>query len=109
VFFVITLVLALLFLPWPWSLAAIAGAALWELCLAFFGIRWTRRGRPTVGVETLVGTQAVALSPLAPEGQVRIEGEIWKARARNGEPIGAGEPVRVAAVNGLTLEVERTR
>ena len=102
---IITLILALLFVPWPWNLVVILIAAAFELSLAVFGIRYSRRRRSTVGVQTLVGTHARALTPLTPRGQVAIEGEIWEARAT--EPMRAGDTVTITAVDGLTLEVER--
>jgi membrane protein implicated in regulation of membrane protease activity len=43
----------------------------------------------------------------APDGQVRIDGEIWAARCAEG--CGAGEAVTVTGVEGLTLVVERAR
>jgi membrane-bound serine protease (ClpP class) len=36
---------------------------------------------------------------------VRIDGELWQARAESG--LAAGEPVRVVGRDGLVLEVER--
>lgn len=101
---IITLILALIFLPWPWDLVAIAIAAVCELCLAVFGINYSRRRRAQVGVQTMVGTLGEAITPLAPRGQVKVEGEIWEARADDG--IRAGDPVRVKKVDGLMLEVE---
>jgi membrane-bound serine protease (ClpP class) len=65
---------------------------------------WSKRRRAQVGSETLVGVEGVALGPLEPEGQVRVGGEIW--RARSAVRVGAGGCVRVAAVDGLTLVVE---
>jgi membrane protein implicated in regulation of membrane protease activity len=41
---------------------------------------------------------------LRPDGQVRIDGEIWRARCERG--CDAGATVVVRAVDGLTLEVE---
>jgi membrane-bound serine protease (ClpP class) len=101
---ILTLALALLFLPWPWSGGAIVVAALWEVAGAVLSVRYSRRGRPAVGVETLVGTTASVITPLAPQGQVRANGEIW--RARSGHHVAAGETVVIRAVDGLTLEVE---
>lgn len=101
---IITLILALLFVPWPWNLAVILIAAAFEGSLAVFGIRYSRRRRATVGVQTLVGTTARALTPLTPRGQIAIEGEIWEAHASS--PARAGDAVTVTAVDGLTLEVE---
>jgi membrane-bound serine protease (ClpP class) len=101
---IITLILALIFLPWPWDLVAIAIAAVVEVCLAVFGIRYSRRRRAQVGVQTMVGTVGEALTALSPRGQVKVDGEIWEANAENG--IRAGDPVRIKAVHGLVLEVE---
>ncbi len=101
---IITLILALLFAPWPWNLVVIGIAALLEGSLAVFGIRWSRRRRAQVGVQTLVGARARALTALTPRGQVAIEGEIWEAHAS--APARAGDSLLVTAVNGLTLEVE---
>jgi len=58
------------------------------------------------GPEELVGALADARTPLAPEGQVWIEGALWRARLAGGEgPVGVGDRVRVEAVEGLTLVV----
>jgi membrane-bound serine protease (ClpP class) len=53
-----------------------------------------------------VGQVATAKERLAPEGQVLVHGEIWRAVAE-GEPVEAGARVRVIAVNGLTLKVAK--
>ena len=102
---IITLILALIFLPWPWDLVAIGVAAVFEILLAVFGIGYSRRRRAQVGVQTMVGTLGEALTTLAPRGQVKIDGEIWEARAEHGAR--AGDTVRVKRVDGLTLEVEQ--
>jgi len=48
----------------------------------------------------------MARSPLAPAGQVFIQGELWQAVAENGA-VAEGEPVKVTAVEGLTLKVTK--
>lgn len=58
----------------------------------------------TTGAQGLVGTVAVARTALAPEGTVRIHGEIWRARSETA--VAAGDSVRVLALHGLLLEVE---
>ncbi len=60
--------------------------------------------RPMTGAAGLIGLMGVARSPLDPEGQVRVLGELWRARADAG-PVAEGETVRVVAVEGLTLKV----
>ena len=102
----LALVLALVLLPWPWSLAVIAAAAACEIAIVVFGIRYTRRRRSTVGVERLIGASAEVVTALAPTGQVRFDGEIWRAHAEAGVKV--GDTVRIRSVEGLTLEVEPT-
>jgi membrane protein implicated in regulation of membrane protease activity len=53
-----------------------------------------------------VGQRAHAVERLAPEGYVRVNGELWKARARSGD-IAAGDAVVIRDAEGLTLIVER--
>jgi membrane-bound serine protease (ClpP class) len=58
------------------------------------------------GYEELVGAPAEVRTSLDPEGQVWIEGALWRARlAGDGEPLRPGDRVRVEAVEGLTLVV----
>ena len=62
------------------------------------------------GPQSMVGRLAVARSALGPDGgpdgQVQVDGEIWRAVA-DGGAIPAGVKVRVTAVDGLTLKVSR--
>ena len=101
---ILTFVLAVIFLPSPWNLVVIVIAAVWEVSTTVFGIRYTRRRRAQVGVETLVGASASVITPLAPDGQVKVNGEIWGAHSDAGARV--GETVRITGVSGLTLEVE---
>jgi membrane-bound serine protease (ClpP class) len=55
----------------------------------------------------MVGRLGVARTGLAPEGQVMIDGELWRAVSQDGA-VAAGEAVRVAAIDGLTLKVTRS-
>jgi membrane-bound serine protease (ClpP class) len=58
------------------------------------------------GSEELVGALAEARSTLEPDGQVWIEGALWRARLAGGiGRVGLGDRVRVEAVEGLTLVV----
>jgi membrane-bound serine protease (ClpP class) len=64
-------------------------------------------GRPAAtGAEGLVGKTATVRERLAPEGQVMVSGEIWRAVA-DGEPLEPGAQVRIVAVDGLTLKVAK--
>lgn len=88
--------------PLRWVVIA-AGAAV-EIGEAYVMIRLSRARRPAVGPEALVGRYAVTAGQCRPDGQVRIDGEIWAARSPSGAP--AGAKVRVVDVEGLVLIVE---
>ena len=101
----IFLAIALLFvLPEPWNwVACLATGVLWGVEL-FIWNRTVRSRRRAVGAQTLIGRIAVVSATCDPEGQVRLEGEIWHARC-TGAAV-AGEQVRVVGREGLTLLVE---
>ena len=64
-------------------------------------------GRPSAtGAEGLIGKTGSARERLAPEGQVMVSGEIWRA-VTEGEPVEIGGQVRIVAVDGLTLKVTK--
>ena len=87
---------------WEWVVVG-AGAAL-ELGETALLLWWSKRRRSVVGAEALVGQRAVVTGDCMPEGQVRVAGELWRARCRGGATV--GDEVVVRAVDGLTLEVE---
>jgi membrane-bound serine protease (ClpP class) len=104
VLLLIALLLAVFVLPSPWGLVAVAIGATLEIVEAGAFIWYSKRRQAAVGVDSLIGKQGVAIDALWPEGQVRIKGEIWKARCRGGCDPGA--TVIVREINGLVLEVE---
>jgi membrane-bound serine protease (ClpP class) len=62
--------------------------------------------RVRTGTEELIGATAEARSSIDPEGQVWIEGALWRARLADGAtPVRQGDRVRVEAVDRLTLVV----
>jgi membrane-bound serine protease (ClpP class) len=66
-----------------------------------------RRAPVRVGPDDLVGQSGIVRRWLDPEGLVFVRGELWRARAANGEQVPVGSVVRVVAVGeGLLLEVE---
>lgn len=64
-----------------------------------------QRKKPTTGTEGLIGEPGVVTVSLTPEGTVKVHGEIWKAVA--GGSIETGGKVRVKAVEGMLLKVEK--
>jgi membrane-bound serine protease (ClpP class) len=101
---VVGLLLALFVLDAPWSYVAVGAGAAIELGEAWFWWWFSRRGAPTVGVQTLVGRSAVVTAACRPRGQVRVAGELWQARCDAGAD--EGESVRVVKVDRLELVVE---
>ena len=89
-----------LILPIVAGIVAIA-ALLVRLAVSAQGLR------PTTGEEGMIGTAGVSLTSLEPgaSGRVTTRGEIWQAVSD--ESIPEGTPVRVVAVNGLTLSVRK--
>jgi membrane-bound serine protease (ClpP class) len=72
--------------------------------LAHIAVR-AQRNKAVTGPEALLGLVGLAQQPIAPRGQVLVRGELWQAESE--APIGPGDSVRVRAVRGLTLLVER--
>lgn len=110
---IIALVAAALFVPSPWGVWLVVGAVCIDLAETAVMVTWSRRrrasGPPAVGTEAIIGRTGVTLSRLDADrhgvrGQVRVDGEIWRARAI--EPVDAGVTVVVRSVEGLVLEVE---
>jgi membrane protein implicated in regulation of membrane protease activity len=97
---IVAIVLAVLVLPSPWGWIAVLVGALIDILETLVFWWWSKRRRPTVGVETLVGAEAEVV-----DGRyVRVAGELWRARDLGGRA--PGERVRVRAVDGLELDVE---
>ncbi|HVL65939.1 MAG TPA: nodulation protein NfeD [Vicinamibacterales bacterium] len=76
------------------------------LFLVRLGVQ-AQRQRSVTGHEGMIDKVGRALTPIDPGGVGRVQthGEIWSATAA--EPIAAGDPVRVVAVDGLRLTVRR--
>jgi membrane-bound serine protease (ClpP class) len=81
------------------------------LTTAFFllaiglGIR-AQRKKITTGQEGIVGETGLAISDLAPSGQIRVHGEIWTAESIEGN-IEEGAAVSVTGIENLKLKVRR--
>jgi membrane protein implicated in regulation of membrane protease activity len=104
VLFVIALLLAIFVLPSPWGVIAVAVALVLDVTEVTVGLWYSRRRKAKVGAESMVGASGVALGELRPDGQVRVNGEIWRASCVVGCEQGAAVVVR--SIDGLTLEVE---
>jgi membrane-bound serine protease (ClpP class) len=71
----------------------------------------SRRTRIQAGAEALCGRVGTVRRWSASDGQVFIDGALWRARnrwdAEDGENLREGDPVVVERVSGLTLSVRR--
>jgi membrane-bound serine protease (ClpP class) len=63
-----------------------------------------RRNKVVTGPQAMIGKTGSAITPLAPEGKVFVQGEYWDAVAR--QPVTAGASVRVTGIRDLKLAVE---
>jgi membrane-bound serine protease (ClpP class) len=88
-----------------WAVVLLVGTAIFELSQTVFWLRYSNRRAATVGAETLIGTVAEVAEECRPYGQVRVQGELWRARCAEGAA--AGERVRITGIDCLTLEVVR--
>jgi len=64
-----------------------------------------RRSKVRMGGDAMIGQIAVVTQPLAPIGQVMVNGELWQAESVT--PAATGDQVRVRGLRDLTLLVER--
>ncbi len=85
--------------------AVLAGVVLFMVA-AMPGVIRTRYSTPTIGRESMLGELGEALSDVDPDGVVTVRGAPWRARTNRATPIQQGDAVRVAAIDGLLLEVE---
>ncbi|MEX1043291.1 MAG: NfeD family protein, partial [Acidimicrobiia bacterium] len=88
----------------PGVLLTLASAAFFFL-LAMPTVARSRFSTQTIGREQLVGRAGVALSDVAPDGIVEIDGARWRASAHREAGIRKADPVVVLGVEGWFLEV----
>ena len=93
---------------WPSWLALVVGIG--GITLTFTSgmpsMTRTRFATPTIGREWMIGADGTAVDEVAPEGVVQVGDAQWLARTNRATPIAAGEPLKVVAIDGVTLEVE---
>ena len=65
-----------------------------------------RFATPTIGRDWMVGELGEAVGGRRPRRRGGVDGAQWRARTNRATPIPPGGPVRVVAIDGVTLEVE---
>jgi len=64
------------------------------------------RKKPVHGLKAMLSSKGQVVSPLLPEGMVRIKGELWKAKSASGR-VDIGEKVIVVGQDRLKLTVRK--
>jgi membrane-bound serine protease (ClpP class) len=105
VFIVAGVLLAIFVLPAPWGWAAVGLGIGAEVVETIVAMRLLRRRPPGAGSEALIGAVGRAISACRPMGEMRVRGEVWRARCEAGAD--PGDRVRITAREGATLVVER--
>ena len=82
--------------------------------VVLYFVVWALRRKPVTGVESMKGKMGVAVSDLSrdTQGEVSVDGVIWKARIAESaaeERILKEEYVTVVGVSSLTLLVQKTQ
>ncbi len=93
-------------IPVDWHV--LFGVAFVEFACILVGIAvymHIRKIKSTTGVEGMIGSQATVLAWSGKKGQVRIEGEIWKAYSAHRLDLTPNDEVTIEAVDKLKLVV----
>jgi len=91
--------------PWLALLTGLGGMAVTMLSGMPSMVR-SRFATPTLGRDWMIGREGTADTDIDPDGTVTVDGGQWRALTNRATPLSAGEPLRVVAIDGLTLEVE---
>jgi membrane-bound serine protease (ClpP class) len=65
-----------------------------------------RHAPPRDPAHDLIGALGTVREPLDPQGQIYVQGALWRAHAADDRHVAAGQQVRVERVDGLTLTVQ---
>jgi membrane protein implicated in regulation of membrane protease activity len=106
VLLLLAILAAIFLLPSPWNYVAVIAAAVVELAEVKVFLWYSRRRRATTGAEALVGEEGRVVEACRPVGQIRVVGELWRARCVGGAD--RGDRVVVDELEpDLTLLVHR--
>lgn len=90
-------------ISWP-LIAAIAGVGSGIMLLTVLLLARSRRGAVVSGPEEMIGSTGTVIDWSENAGNVRVHGEIWRARAEGS--LAPGHYIKVTKMDGLTLIVE---
>jgi len=92
-------------LPLPGLIALIIALGAYSVITYRKGSRALRK-KPVAGLETMIGSNGEVVKTLAPEGLVKIKGELWAAKS-SGRRIDTSEEITVVGQEGLKLIVQK--
>jgi membrane-bound serine protease (ClpP class) len=93
------------YIPLPGLIAVMVLWLAYSVVIYRAGSRALRR-KPVINIP-VIGSKGKVVSPLAPEGLVKIKGELWVATSA-GKKLGVGSEVIVEEQDGLRLVVRRS-
>ncbi|HYB84681.1 MAG TPA: NfeD family protein, partial [archaeon] len=73
-----------------------------------YKVAQARRMKVKAGPEQLIGKTGRVTRALAPIGEVRVEGQVWRAESVGGE-VKEGDQVEVVSREGLILKVKPSK
>ena len=82
------------------------GLGVWGV-ISYRAASQTLRKKPMVGLPAMVGSKGKVISPLAPNGVIKIRDELWEAIS-DGHRIDTGQEVIVVKQRGLKLVVRKS-
>ena len=92
-------------LPVWWGIALVASWVIKDAVLYPF-LRNSYDSDSPDAIDQLIGLDGVAIEPLAPQGYIRVRGELWLAEPYSaGIMIGRNRPVTVDSIQGTILRV----
>ncbi len=92
-------------IPLPGLIALMVAWLAFSVFTYRMGSRALKR-KPVVGLSDMLGSKGKVVSPLVPEGLIKIKGELWVAKSA-GKRIDAGEEIIVVGQDGLKLIVRK--
>jgi membrane-bound serine protease (ClpP class) len=84
-------------------IGTVAGMGSGIMLMTVLMLARSRRTAVVSGPEEMVDSRGTVVDWSDGAGNVRVHGELWRARSRS--PLQPGQPVRVVQVDGLTLDV----
>ena len=81
-------------IPIPGLIALMIAWGAYSVTTYRIGSRALRK-KPLISLPDMVGSKGEVVSPLAPEGLVKIKGELWVAKSAGGEMQSGGEVIVV--------------